>query len=155
MAASCTSLGSSLTNAALDRHHREERVVAGHRLLEGHAVVEAGDEDVMTLDVAGRRLEGDVDQAARHLGRRVDRRVVGGEHDRWSWRVVGRRCPADGRSERHEGSSAETAGRQSAGQECAAWFGHPAIPTSRRRAVLETASRWRGGRLHEIVTTSS
>ena len=40
-------------------------VVVGHRLLEGHAVVEAGDEDVMALDVAGRRLEGDVDQTAR------------------------------------------------------------------------------------------
>ena len=59
--------------AALDRHHRRERRIAGrHRLVEGDAVVEPGDDEVVT-DVVGAsrfvglRLQGDVDESAGDL----------------------------------------------------------------------------------------
>ena len=68
--------------AALQRHRGEERVLVVHRLLERHPVVQPGHEDVLS-DLARRRLEGDVDRAARHLGRRRDRGVVGSERDLW------------------------------------------------------------------------
>ena len=105
--------------AALQRELGEERVVVTVQdLVDGHAVVEAGDEDVMDVDVTRLGLQVDVDEAARHLRRHGQRGVGGGERDdravaagfrrRVFVAAAGERRSADEREARKCGEGART-----------------------------------------------